>query len=70
VHAARYAQDGVMGEIINLRAVKKRRDRQATAAEAKQNRARHGRTKAEQENDRRLEERRRELLDALERGNP
>ncbi|MGA9013511.1 MAG: DUF4169 family protein [Acetobacteraceae bacterium] len=57
-----------MGEIVNLRAVKKRRDRQATAAEAKQNRVRHGRTKAEKENDRRLEERRRELLDVLEQG--
>jgi hypothetical protein len=59
-----------MGEIVNLRSVKKCRDRQATAAEAKQNRMRHGRTKAEKENDRRLEERRRELLDALDRGNP
>ncbi|MGC1412962.1 MAG: DUF4169 family protein [Acetobacteraceae bacterium] len=59
-----------MGEIVNLRAVKKRRDRQATAAEAQQNRARHGRTNAEKENDRRSEKRRRELLDALKRGNP
>jgi Domain of unknown function (DUF4169) len=70
VHAAQCAQDGVMGEIVNLHSVKKCRDRQATAAEAQQNRVRHGRTKAEKENDRRLEERRRELLDALERGNP
>jgi hypothetical protein len=59
-----------MSEIVNLRAVKKQLDRQATVAEAKQNRVRHGRTKAEKENDRRLEERRRESLDALERNNP
>jgi hypothetical protein len=59
-----------MGDIVNLRAVKKHRDRQATAAEAKQNRVRHGRTKAEKDNDRRLEERRQELLAALERGKP
>jgi hypothetical protein len=32
-----------MGEIVNLRRMKKRRERQEAAAEAKQNRARHGR---------------------------
>lgn len=57
-----------MGEIVNLRRIKKRRERQAAAAEAKQNRVRHARTKAEQANDMRAEQRRLARLDALRRG--
>jgi len=37
----------VSGKIVNLRSVRKRRDRDAKAAEASENRARHGRSKAE-----------------------
>ena len=56
-----------MGEIVNLRRVKKQRERVEAAAEAKQNRVRHGRTKAEKANDQRQEERRKALLDAVRR---
>ncbi len=56
-----------MGEIVNLRQVKKRQEREAAAATAQQNRVRHGRTKAEKANDRRAEERRQALLDAKQR---
>ncbi len=47
-----------MGEIVNLRQVKKRRDRDARAAEAAENRVRRGRTGAQKDNDRRAEARR------------
>ncbi len=57
-----------MGEIVNLRAAKQRLARAAQAAEAKQNRVRHGRGKAEKANDQRAETRRAALLDALRRG--
>ena len=57
-----------MGEIVNLRSMKKRLARAAEAREAKENRVRHGRTKAETANDRRAETRRTGLLDALRRG--
>ncbi len=56
-----------MGEIVNLHHVKKRRARDEAAASAKQNRIRHGRTKAERANDERAEQLRRALLDALRR---
>ncbi len=52
-----------MGEIVNLRQMKKRRERDAQAAAAAENRVRHGRTGAQKENDRRVEERRSALLD-------
>ncbi len=57
-----------MAQIVNLRRVKKRREQAAAAVEARENRIRHGRTKAEKANDERLEERRRRLLDASRRG--
>lgn len=38
-----------MGDVINLRLHRKRKDRQAKEAEAAANRAKHGRTKAEKE---------------------
>jgi hypothetical protein len=56
-----------MGEIVNLRRMKKQRERDDAAALAKQNRVRHGRTKAEKANDQRAEERRQALLDASRR---
>jgi hypothetical protein len=57
-----------MGEIVNLHRVKKRRAQDEAAASAKQNRIRHGRTKAERANDARAEKLRQALLDALRRG--
>ena len=56
-----------MGEIVNLHRVKKRRAQDEAAASAKQNRIRHGRTKAERANDARAEKLRQALLDALRR---
>lgn len=41
-----------MGDIVNLRTARRRRERAAEAAAAADNRARHGRTKAEIERDR------------------
>ena len=52
-----------MGEIVNLRQMKKRQVRDAQAKQAAENRVRHGRTGAEKDNDRRAEERRQALLD-------
>ena len=57
-----------MGEIVNLRRVKKRNAREADAALAKQNRVRHGRTQTEKANDARAEMRRLKLLDTVKRG--
>jgi hypothetical protein len=52
-----------MGEIVNLRQIRKRRERDAKAAAAAENRVRHGRTGAQKDNDRRAEARRIALLD-------
>jgi hypothetical protein len=57
-----------MGEIVNLKQVKKRQARERAAAEAAANRARHGRTAAERANDQRAEARRQALLDGARRG--
>ncbi|HRP80143.1 MAG TPA: DUF4169 family protein [Aquamicrobium sp.] len=38
-----------MGELVNLRAARKRRERAAKEREAEENRARHGRTKADKQ---------------------
>ena len=51
-----------MDEIVNLRRVKKQREREAKATSAAENRVRHGRTGAQKANDRRAEERREALL--------
>jgi hypothetical protein len=59
-----------MGEIVNLRSVKKRLGREAAKQDAKESRVRHGRTKAELANDRRAEARRAALLDGSARGEP
>jgi hypothetical protein len=61
-------QDGVMSEIVNFRRTKKQHAREADAVLAKQNRIRHGRTKAEKANHERAEMRRLKLLDAIKRG--
>ena len=57
-----------MGEIVNLRRIKQRHERDVATATAKQNRVRHGRTKAEKANDQRAAARRLALLDASRRG--
>jgi len=59
-----------MGEIVNLRRLKKRHAREAEAASAKQNRARHGRTKAQKANDEQAETQHLKLLDAIKRDRP
>ena len=53
-----------MGEIVNLRTVKKHIARATKAAQSAENRVRHGRTGAEKANDLRNESRKMELLDA------
>jgi hypothetical protein len=52
-----------MGEIVNLRRVKKARQRTAAADDAQQNRVRHGRTAAEKANDARTQRRQTEAAD-------
>ncbi|MFA7430460.1 MAG: DUF4169 family protein [Rhodospirillaceae bacterium] len=52
-----------MGEVINLREVRKRRDRAAREAEAAANRARFGRTKVDKRKDADEVERARRDLD-------
>jgi hypothetical protein len=46
-----------MGEIVNLRRVKKAKQRAAAAAAADENRVRHGRTAAQTTNDERARQR-------------
>jgi hypothetical protein len=62
VCADQTTQDAGMAEIVNLRRVKKQRERDDAAASAKQNRVRHGRTKAERANDAREAARQQALL--------
>jgi hypothetical protein len=52
-----------MGEIVNLRTVKKQRARDAAGQAAAENRVRHGRTGAAKQAERIAEERRRAALD-------
>jgi hypothetical protein len=52
-----------MGEIVNLRQVRKAKARAEKSAEADTNRARHGRTLAERDRDRLVEEQARRTLD-------
>jgi hypothetical protein len=56
-----------MAEIVNLNHARKVKARASREAEAAANRAKHGRTKAEKENDRRAEDRRRALLHGAKR---
>lgn len=53
-----------MAEIVNLNKTRKAKARDAEDSQARANRIKYGRTKAEKENDRRAEERR----DALHKG--
>lgn len=50
-------QNGGMGDIVNLRHARKQRARETARQEARQNRARHGRTAIEKSEDRRHSER-------------
>jgi hypothetical protein len=52
-----------MGDVINLRTARKRRDRAAAAADAAANRAAHGRTRAEKQADKADASRRAAVLD-------
>jgi hypothetical protein len=70
VRADQNAQDAGMGNIVNLHRAKQRRDRDQAAALAKQQRIRHGRTKAERAHDERTEQQRQALVDALRRDEP
>ena len=56
-----------MADIISFRKAKKSLSRKAHEQQAVENRIRFGRTKAQKENDRRLEEKRTALLDGAKR---
>jgi Domain of unknown function (DUF4169) len=70
VRADQNTQDAAMAEIVNLHRAKQQRRRDEAAAAAKQNRIRHGRTKAARANDERAETLRQARLAALRRGEP
>lgn len=59
-----------MGEIVNLRAVKKRRARETDAARAAENRVRFGRTKVEKQQDCMAAERQDAVLDSAKLESP
>ena len=52
-----------MGEVVNLKRVKKRTEREASAKQAEANRARFGRTKSERALDEQAKDRAGNLLD-------
>lgn len=56
-----------MAEIVNLNKARKARAQAQKANQADVNRAKHGQTKAEKQNDARARERRRVLLDGAKR---
>jgi len=56
-----------MGDVVNLRTARKRRDRAAGEAAAAANRAAHGRTRAEKAADAAEASRREALLDGAKR---
>lgn len=59
-----------MAEIVNLRLARKRRARDAEAKQADENRARHGRTKAEKQADLRDSAKVNRHLDAHKKSGP
>lgn len=59
-----------MADVINLRLARKRRDREAAARAAAENRARFGRTPAEREREALEEQLARERLDQIRREEP
>ncbi|NLR71348.1 DUF4169 family protein [Novosphingobium sp. ERN07] len=56
-----------MGDVVNLRAVRKAKERDARAVEAQANRAKFGRTKGEKARDQHEAERAARLLDGAKR---
>ena len=56
-----------MGDVVNLNRFRKTKARTEAANAAAANRAKHGRTSAERENDGKAEARRRALLDGAKR---
>ena len=56
-----------MADPVNLNRFRKQKAKQDAERDAAANRAKHGRTKAEKQNDRRAEERRQALLDGAKR---
>ena len=56
-----------MADPVNLNHVRKQKAREDAARAAAANRVKHGRSKAEKQNDRSAEDKRRALLDALKR---
>lgn len=59
-----------MGDVVNLRAVRKAKGRDARAAEAQANRVKFGRTKGEKARDQNDAERAARLLDGAKREEP
>jgi hypothetical protein len=59
-----------MGEIVNLRQVKKQREREAAAKVAAENRVRHGRTGAAKKAERMEADRREAALDGAKQEKP
>jgi hypothetical protein len=52
-----------MGDVVNLKRVRKKRDREQAVKRADENRARHGRTKSERERDELADRKLHEKLD-------
>jgi hypothetical protein len=68
VHARRqWVYPARMGEVVNLNHARKRKAREAAAADAAANRVKHGRTATEKANNRRAEARRQLQLDGRRR---
>jgi Domain of unknown function (DUF4169) len=63
-------EDGGMGEIVNLRQIKKQREREAAAKAAAENRVRHGRTGAAKQAERMEQQRREAALDGAQQEKP
>ena len=59
-----------MGDVVNLRQVRKARDKTEKEAKAAENRIRHGRTGAQKAADRLVREKREALLDGVRREEP
>jgi hypothetical protein len=59
-----------MGEVINLNRVRKRKAREQAAAQAAENRARHGRTKEQKQREAAAAEEAQKKLDGLRREEP
>jgi hypothetical protein len=63
-------QNVAVADIVNLRRERRKRDQAEADVKAAENRALHGRTKAERERDRKQAELDRKKLDVLRRNDP